>query len=82
MIIYFAIQWRNKNDVAENDVNISVQIYFKEQMLVVLLIFLNLPFEPEAHVPEWLTWVNSYKSLIQHFSLSVAMPKIKMGKVA
>ena len=28
---------------------------------------------PVAHGPQWLTWVNSYKSLIQHFSLSVAM---------
>ena len=23
--------------------------------------------------PQWLTWVNSYKSLVQHFRLSVAM---------
>ena len=28
---------------------------------------------PEAHGPQWLTRVNSYKSLIHHFSLSVAM---------
>ena len=28
---------------------------------------------PEAHGPQWLTWVNSYKSLVQHFRLSVAM---------
>ena len=27
----------------------------------------------EPKVSSWLTWVNSYKSLIQHFSLSVAM---------
>ena len=29
--------------------------------------------KPEAHGPQWLTWVNNFKSLIQHFSLSVAM---------
>ena len=28
---------------------------------------------PEAHGPQWLTWVNGYKNLIQHFSFSVAM---------
>ena len=27
----------------------------------------------EAHVPQFLTWVNSYKSLIQHSSFSPAM---------
>ena len=30
---------------------------------------------PEAHGPQWLTWVNSYKSLIQHFNLSVTMAR-------
>ena len=29
--------------------------------------------KPEAHGLQRLTWANSYKSLIQHFSLSVAM---------
>ena len=28
--------------------------------------------EPEVHVSQWLTWLNSYKSLIQHFRLSVS----------
>ena len=32
-------------------------------------------YKKEAHEPEGLTWVNSYKSLIQHFSHSVAMAK-------
>ena len=29
--------------------------------------------KPEAHGPQWLTRVNSYKSSIQHLRLSVAM---------
>ena len=29
--------------------------------------------KPEAHGPQWLTWANSYKSLVQYFRLSVAM---------
>ena len=28
---------------------------------------------PEAHEPQWITWVNSNKSLIQLFSISVAI---------
>ena len=31
----------------------------------------------ETHGPQWLTWVNSYKSLIQHFSLSMATNQIE-----
>ena len=29
--------------------------------------------QQEAHGPQWLTWVNSYKNFIQQFSPSVAM---------
>ena len=36
---------------------------------------INLKSEAHGHNAEWLTWVNSYKSLNQHFSLSSAMVK-------
>ena len=42
----------------------------------------SIKIKPDAHGPQWLTWVSSYKSLIQHFSFSDAMAKkIKMSNL-
>ena len=38
-----------------------------------LFVTQQLTARPEAHGPQWLTRVNSYKSLIWHSSLSVTM---------
>ena len=45
-------------------------------------LYIIAKFQPEAHGPQWFTWVNSYKSLIQHFSLSVAMAKNQNEELA
>ena len=41
---------------------------------------ISVCIKPEAHGPQWLNWVNSHKSLVQHIRLLVLMAKKKKKK--